>query len=364
MRLQPIALVLLLAAAIAFPLIFSNPFVTTIYFLTVIYAIAATSWNIFAGYTGYIALGHAVFFGTGAYALALICQHWNVPGDVHPFWLLPICGVVACVVALPIGAIALRARGHTFVVITIAVFFIFQLMAYNLRNFTKGSTGLSLPLILAWNAVQYNQIFIYVGLVILVLAFATSWFIRNSKYGLGLLAIRDDEDRARGLGVKTGVSKLAAFVISAFFVGMAGGLWAYYTESISPPFAFDALFDVAVALMTFMGGAGTLIGPLLGAAIIEPTQLYVAFLVQAPGNDALARLQYGLNLVIFGALFLVVLLLLPEGIIPTVRKRWIAFRAGRPSGAAPPRVAPAVAGASTPTGGPQQGPGDGEGPEP
>ena len=363
MRLQPIGLVLLLAAAIAFPLIFSNPFVTTIYFLTVIYAIAATSWNIFAGYTGYIALGHAVFFGTGAYALALICQHWNVPGDVHPFWLLPICGVIACVVALPIGAIALRARGHTFVVITIAVFFIFQLMAYNLRNLTQGSTGLSLPLILAWNAVQYNQIFIYVGLVILVLAFATSWFIRNSKYGLGLLAIRDDEDRARGLGVTTGASKLVAFVISAFFVGMAGGLWAYFTESISPPFAFDALFDVAVALMTFMGGAGTLMGPLLGAVILEPAQLYVAFLVQqTPNNDALARLQYGLNLVIYGGLFLVILLLLPEGIIPTVRKRWIAFRAGRPSTPTVPRAAPAVAGAAAD--GPQQVPSNREGPEP
>ena len=344
MRIRPIGLVLLLAAAIAFPLVFSNGFVTNIFFYTVIFATAATAWNIFAGYTGYIALGHAVFFGTGAYALALMCQHWHVPAGYQPFWLLPLCGLVASAVAVPIGVIALRVRGHTFVVITIAVFFIFQLLAYNLRGLTQGSTGLSLPLVL-WKADEYNQRFIFVGLAILVLAFVTSWFIRNSKFGLGLLAIRDDEDRARGLGIRTGTFKLIAFVISAFFVGMAGGLWAYFNESISPPFAFDALFDVALALMTFMGGAGTLMGPLLGALILEPTQLYVAFLAQSTDNAGLQRLQYGFNLVLFGALFLVVLLLLPEGIIPTVRKRWIAWRSGQRSTPTAPVVAAAGAGA-------------------
>jgi branched-chain amino acid transport system permease protein len=322
MRVQGIGLALLLAAAIAFPLVFSNPAVTTIAFITLYFAISATSWNIFAGYTGYIALGHAVFFGTGAYALALMCQDWHIQGTALggylPFLLLPVCGVLAAVVAVPIGAIALRARGHAFVVITIAIFFIFQLMAYNLRDFTNGSTGLSLP-IPPWGGYTYNLPFFYVGLGILVLAYATSWFIRNSKFGLGLLAIRDDEDRARGLGVKTGPSKLVAFVISAFFVGMAGGLWAYFIESVRPEFAFDALFDVALALTTFLGGAGTLGGPLLGTLLLMPAQQYFA-------------LEYGtsgLYLIVYGALFLVVLLLLPEGIIPTLRKRWIALRARR-----------------------------------
>jgi branched-chain amino acid transport system permease protein len=341
MRLQSIGLVLLLVAAVAFPLVFSNPTVTTIAFITVYFAISATSWNIFAGYTGYIALGHAVFFGTGAYALALMCQDWHIPGGYLPFALLPLCGVLAALVALPIGAVALRARGHAFVVITIAIFFIFQLLAYNLRNITNGSTGLSLP-IPPWNGYVYNLPFIYVGLGILVLAFATSWFVRNSKYGLGLLAIRDDEDRARGLGVRTGPYKLIAFVISAFFVGMAGGLWAYFFESIRPEFAFNALFDVALALTTFLGGAGTLGGPLLGALLLVPAQQYFA-------------LQYGesgLYLIIYGALFLVVLLLLPEGIIPTLRKRWIAARASGPAGPTSAEVATAAAGAATGPGSP------------
>jgi branched-chain amino acid transport system permease protein len=338
MRLQAIGLILLLVAAIAFPLVFSDPTITNIAFFTVIFAVSATSWNIFSGYTGYIALGHAVFFGTGAYALALMCQDWHIPGGYLPFVLLPLCGVLAALVALPVGAIALRARGHAFVVITIAIFFIFQLMAYNLRGITNGSIGLSLP-IPPWSGYVYNPPFIYVGLGILLLAFATSWFVRNSKYGLGLLAIRDDEDRARGLGVKTDLSKLAAFMISAFFVGMAGGLWAYFLGSVFPQTGFDALFDVALALITFLGGAGTLGGPLFGALILVPAQQYFALRYGASG----------LYLVIYGALFLVVLLLLPEGIIPTVRKLWTGWRAMRgTAGPATPGAAAVAAGTGSP----------------
>jgi branched-chain amino acid transport system permease protein len=153
----------------------------------------------------------------------------------------------------------------------------------------------------------------------LILAVGVSWWIRNSKFGLGLLAIRDDEDRALGLGVKTGPSKLIAFVISAFFVGMVGGLHAYYQESIFPAFAFDPLFDIAIALMGFLGGMGTLSGPILGAIILEPTQRY--FTMQFSSN--------GYYLIIYGGLFLAIILLLPEGIIPTINKFWLRWKASR-----------------------------------
>lgn len=311
MKYKPLALLALLAATIAFPLLFSNPTITSIAVLTVIYAAATTAWNIFAGYTGYIALGHAVFFGTGAYALAILCKDWRVTSDYGPILMLPICGIIAAVIAVPLGAIALRARSHTFVVITIAMFFIAQLLVYNLRGLTNGSAGLELP-IPSWTFDVYNLPFYYSGLVILLLALATSWWVRRSKYGLGLLAIRDDEERALGLGVKTGPAKLIAFVISALFVGMLGGLWAYYIESVFPPFAFNALFDVSLALLAFLGGLGTLSGPILGAALLIPAQEYFA-------ADTTLTSWY---LVLYGALFLVVILLLPEGIIPTARKRW------------------------------------------
>lgn len=302
-----------LAVAIAFPLVFSNPAITTIAFFTLVFAAAGSGWNIFSGYSGYIALGHAAFFGLGCYTMAIICQRYHIPGGWLPFAFVPVAGLVAAVFAIPVGAIALRTRRHTFVVITIAIFFIFQLLAYNLRGLTNGSSGMELP-IPPWSGALFNLPFYYVILAVLLLAVGTSWVVRHSKYGLELLAIRDDEDRARGLGVRTVWVKLSAFVLSAFFVGMTGAVWAYFLESIYPPFAFDAQFDVVIALMAFLGGLGTISGPLLGALIIIPVQQYFA----------VAYGENGLYLVFYGVLFLIVILLLPEGIVPAVSQRIFA----------------------------------------
>ena len=312
-------LIALLAAFIAFPFVFSDPATTTVAVFTLFFAAAASGWNIFSGYTGYIALGHAVYFGIGAYAMALLCQAWNIPAGYAPFFLLPLAGLIAVAFAVPFGWIALRTRRHTFVVITIATFFIMQLMAYNLRGITQGSAGLSLPIPFDWSADFFNLPFYFVALAILLLAFGTSWWVRNSKYGLGLLAIREDEDRALGLGVNTGPFKLTAFVLSAFFVGMVGALHAYFNSSIFPPFAFDALFDVAIALMAFLGGMGTLFGPILGALILVPAQQYLTIISQSSGY----------NLIMYGVIFLAIILLLPEGIIPTLSKRWNKWKTSR-----------------------------------
>ncbi len=337
---KTIGLVLVLVLAIIFPLIFPNPAVTTIAVFTLIFAAAATGWNVFSGYTGYISLGHAAYFGVGGYAMAILCQDWKVPGGYLPFLLVPLAGLVAAIFAIPLGWIALRVRRHTFVVITIAMFFILQLLSYNLRDITNGSTGLSLPIPTDWSGDFFAFPFYYVALTLLIVAVAISWWVRNSKYGLGLLAIRDDEDRALGLGVKTGSSKLVAFVISALIVGMVGAIWAYFVESIYPPSGFDATFDVAVVLMAYLGGLGTISGPILGALILEPAQQYFT-------------LQYGANgyyLVIYGALFLVIMLLLPRGIIPTLNERWVKFQYARhrqhPENA-PPVAALSTSGASS-----------------
>ena len=338
---KPIGLLVLLALVIVFPLLFSNPAVTTIMVFTLMFAAAATGWNIFSGYTGYIALGHAAYFGIGAYALALICQHWNIPGGYLPFWIVPIAGLVAAVCAIPMGWIALRVRRHTFVVITIAMFFICQLLAYNLTSLTNGSIGLTLPIPIDWSGDFFDIPFYYVSLAILLFAIAVSWYVRNSKYGLGLLAIRDDEDRALGLGVKTGPSKLVAFVISALIVGMVGAIWGYFIESIYPPSAFDANFDIAIALMGFMGGMGTIAGPILGAFILEPAQQY--FTLQFSQN--------GIYLLIYGALFLAVILLLPRGIIPTLGERWTKYQVIRRQSLQESSIsAPALSATSPPNG--------------
>ena len=325
-------LLALLVIAFLFPLQISpDTAATGIAVFTLMFAAWTTSWNIFSGYSGYVALGHAAFFGTGAYALGVMCQRWHIgsksvsflflhiPADYTPFLLVPLAGLVAGLVALPLGWIALHTRRHTFIVITIAIFFVFQLLAENnLLNLTNGTKGLEFP-VPTWTYPFYNFPFYYAMLVILLLALAASWWVRHSKYGLGLLAIRDDEDRALGLGVKTEPSKLAAFVISAIFVGMLGAVWGYFQYSISPQFAFDPLDDIAVALMGFLGGMGTLAGPIIGALILEPTQQYFTVYFGASGY----------YLIIYGALFLAIMLLLPEGIVPTLRKWWSRWRARR-----------------------------------
>lgn len=312
-----------------FPLVITNPAYTSIAFFTLVFAAAGTAWNIFSGYTGYIALGHAAFFGLGCYTIALGSEWLKLPAGWLPFALVPVAGVVAAIFAVPFGVIALRTRRHTFVVITIALFFIFQLAAFNLRGVTGGSAGLSLPIPLQWTGAGgtlFNLPFYYVILAILLLTVATSWYVRNSKYGLELLAIRDDEDRALGLGVRTGFLKLSAFTLSAFFVGMCGAVWAYFLGAIFPQFAFNPLFDVLVALMAFLGGLGTISGPLLGALLIVPVQQYFT----------LSFADNGWYLIFEGIIFLGVILLLPQGIVPAVSKLFV----GRQSAETEAPVAP------------------------
>lgn len=303
-----------------FPVLFTNPTVTTIAVFSVIYMASATAWNSFSGYSGYISIGHAVFFGVGAYAMALVSVDNNLTAGYGMFWLVPLGGLVAGAVAVPYGILVLRTRRHTFVVLTIAVLFIFQLLAYNLP-FTKGSRGVALPTPL-WTASGYNDRFYYAALFVLLVAVALSVAVRRSRFGLQLLAIRDDEDRAAGLGVRTTRVKLIAFVVSALAVGMAGAVWAFFLGQIYPQFAFSPIFDLSVAIMAFFGGLGTLSGPLLGAALLESLQQY--FAIQYSSDN--------IYLIAYGALFLAVIVLLPRGVIPSISDalaQWRARRGGR-----------------------------------
>jgi branched-chain amino acid transport system permease protein len=316
----------LLLVALTFPLVVSNLVVVNGAVLVLMFAGLATSWNIFSGYTGYNALGHTVFFGFGAYTIALISTNQHIQGGFGLFWLVPVAGVVAAIFALPIGWIALRMRGHAFVITTLIMVFIFQMLAFNLRGITLGSAGLFLPLPgfpIDW----YFLPFYYVQLAVLVAALLVSWYIRSSRYGLWLLSIRDDEDRAEGLGVRTGSSKLVAWVISGFFTGMIGAMFAYFFGTVYPQYVFDPALSITIVLMAFLGGVGTLSGPVLGAVILETAQLYFNM-----------NSQTGYYQIFLGALFLIVMLLLPQGIVPSLFKLWNAFRIRSGAGSSP--VAP------------------------
>jgi branched-chain amino acid transport system permease protein len=299
-------LLLLIAVAIAFPQVITNPATTNYGVFALIFVTVASAWNIFSGNTGYISVGHAVFFGSGAYALGVAAHGWNINGD-EAFLLVPFAGVAGALIAVPFGLIALRVRRHTFIVITIAFFFIFQLMAYNL-SFTNGTSGLNAPF-LSWPAASYNTPFYYIALAFAAGTILIAWLIRRTRFGLQLRAIRDDEDRARGLGVKAMKVKLGAFVISGALTAMIGSVWFFYITQVQPNTGFDPLFDLLVVLMAFFGGYGTIAGPVLGALIIEPGTLWLNAQPQFSGGYV--------SEILLGSVFLIVVLFVPRGIIPT-----------------------------------------------
>jgi branched-chain amino acid transport system permease protein len=322
---KSLGIVVVFVVALIVPAIAPDPATTNIAVFTMMYIGLATAWNIMGGYTGYISLGHAGFFGFGAYALGLMLAHLKIAGGYTPFLLVPVAGVLTAVMAVGIGWFALRTRAATFVIVTIAFMFMLQLLAENLVGLTGGGAGLSFP-IPPWGGDFFNTPYYYAMLVLAALGLGASWLIRNSKFGLGLLAIRDDEDKALSVGVPTRAFKLTAFVVSACLVGMIGAVYGYYVTYIYPQFVVDPLIGISMVLMVFLGGLGTLSGPVLGALILEPAQLWLAY------NYGASRLY----LVFYAAVFLIVILLLPRGIVPSaldLLEKW-RVKAG-PSSPAP-----------------------------
>jgi branched-chain amino acid transport system permease protein len=304
-----LGLLVLLGFALVLPAIAPDSATTNMAVFTLMYVGLATAWNIMGGYTGYISLGHAGFFGFGSYSLGLLLAKLGIEGGYAPFLFVPVAGALTALLAVVVGWFALRTRAATFVIVTIAFMFMLQLLAENLVGLTGGGAGLGFP-VPPWRGDFYNIPFYYAMLALAVLALAISWWIRRSKFGLGLLAIRDDEDKALAVGVPARAFKLTAFVVSAALVGMIGGVYGYYVTYIYPQFVVDPLIGISMVLMVFLGGLGTIGGPVLGAVILEPAQLWLAY------NFGASRLY----LVLYASVFLLVILLMPRGIIPSVRE--------------------------------------------
>jgi branched-chain amino acid transport system permease protein len=307
------------ALAVA-PLVLSAHWVVNLLIFTVMYAALASAWNVVGGYAGYPSLGHAAFFGVGAYAVAIWFSRHDVGSGYRPFLVLPLVGVAVALVGLPIAWVAMRTRADVFAIVTITLLFVVQVLAFNLRSLTGGSQGVGInpP---PFPADTYERPFYYAMLVLLAVAVAVSYGILRTKLGLSLAAVRADEDKARGVGVRVTGVKLLAFAVSVGIAAMVGGVWAYYISFVYPQFAIDPLVTIGMVLMTFLGGKGTLWGPVLGAFILVPAQQYLAY-------------RLGANqfyLIGYAAIFLVIMLLLPRGILPSLRER---FRR-RPGPAAP-----------------------------
>jgi branched-chain amino acid transport system permease protein len=303
---------------------------------TLMYAVMSSAWNLLGGFAGYPSLGNAAFFGIGAYAVALWFKHHAIITGYEPFILLPLIGLLGAAVGIPIAAIAMRTRSDVFAIITITLLFVAQILAFNLHGLTGGAQGLSIT-VAPFSPAGFERPFYYVLLCLLAVSMAITFGIMRSKLGLSLASVRADEDKARAVGVRVTGIKLLAFAVSAGLTAMVGAVWAYYESFIYPQFAFDPLITIAVVLMTFLGGRGTLWGPVIGAVILEAGQQYLAY--QLGGNQV--------YLIAYALVFLVIILLMPRGILPTIQDRIRRRRRRAAVGPATPVAQPAVSAMSS-----------------
>jgi branched-chain amino acid transport system permease protein len=289
---------------VVFPMLSDDAYYQNMIILSMVFAIAASGLNIIMGYAGYVSLGHGAIIGLGGYTIGILATRID---SVSPWiWVLA-AGVVAGLVAAGLGFVALRASGASFVIITVAFLFLIQIIAINAGPLTNGTDGLTLPLP-DWSMDYMNWPFYYGLLGILALQILLSWWVRRTKLGMGLVAIRGDESKAATIGINLPVQKIIGFIASSVFVGAGGAIYGYYLTFIDPRGMFGILLSVQILLSLLVGGSGTLWGPVLGAFLVEP--------LNEIANNSLGG--GNVRLLLFGGLLALVVILLPRGILPAV----------------------------------------------
>jgi branched-chain amino acid transport system permease protein len=259
-------------------------------------ATLAQGWNIIGGYTGYASFGNSVFYGLGAYGVAIAMVQFKLP-----FWVGMIAGLVLAVLfAAALGAAVLRLKGHYFAICTLALAFIMTAIVSNLE-IAGSNIGLVLPLL------KSDVLFYELALGLLVLATITVWWLANSRFGLALISIRENEEGAAVMGVNTTLYKILAFMLSAAFTGLAGGIYAYYITFIDPIGVFDVALNVKMIIMAVFGGPGTVLGPVVGALILSTI------------SEILATKVTSVASMFFGIVIVIAVVFMPRGIADVIR---------------------------------------------
>jgi ABC-type branched-subunit amino acid transport system ATPase component/ABC-type branched-subunit amino acid transport system permease subunit len=272
--------------------------------LCFLFAIMASGWNIISGLTGYVSLGHSFFLGMGMYTGSLLSRATGMP----PSYFILISMLVTVFSAVIIGAIILRTKSHSFVIITIAVLLSAQLIASNWRSFTGGTEGLVFKSP-SWAHALGNMPYYYMFFGILLLTIALVWFITNSRLGDGFTAIRDDEAKAASIGINTTLYKIIAYAVSAAPFGLAGAIYAQYLGFVNPIGSFNILLSVYLVLAALVGGKGTLWGPIIGGFII------------ALANEVATISSGGVSarVLIMGLVLVITVMFVPQGLLNSIK---------------------------------------------
>ena len=284
---------------LVFPILIEDPYLLRILTLASIFAIFAASWDLLSGFTGQMNFGHALFFGVSSYTAALLNLHFNIP----PWGTIPLGALAAVLAGLVIGIPCLRLRGTYLALTTLAFPIILMGIVFALPDITGGELGLSGLDRLAKSRV----VAFYITVVLMIALVVTMWKITDSNTGIIFHAIREDEVAVRAAGINTTRYKLLAFCLSGFFAGIAGGLYAHYMR-IAGPSTLEVSMSFQVVIWAVFGGVVTIWGPVGAVFILFPLLEFF-------------RLWPEIRLLLFAFVILLILLYMPEGLLPWIRDK-------------------------------------------
>lgn len=301
------AIVLFGLAAVS-PLLTGDAYFLDTIVLFLMWGAISSAWNVAGGYAGQVSLGHAAFFGIGAYSAAVLTVHWGLSP-----WIGLVLGMALSIVAgLIIGYLSNRLRGPYFVLATIAFAQVLLITASRWREMTMGSEGIPVPFKPGfWTlGLQSKVSWLYLTLAFALVLYLVQVYLEVSRMGYQLAGVREDEDAAQALGIPSRRLKVMAVAISAAFTSAGGTFWAQYVGFVDPFYVFSIDLSILFALNTIIGGTGTALGPFLGAILITSLEHYLRATLSgiAPG-------LIGIHLIIFGCLLIVMVRFVPQGLV-------------------------------------------------
>jgi branched-chain amino acid transport system permease protein len=292
-----VGIILLVAAVLAALPMFGSDVLIQFGINTLLLAVLAQSWNIIGGYTGYASFGNSVFYGLGSYGVAIAMVQWNLPFAVGMIF----GAVLAVAFAFLLGVPVLRLRGHYFAIATLALAQVMSAIVSNI-SLAGQNIGLVLP------PLNNDPLFYELSLGLLVIATLTVFWLTRSRFGFGLIAIRENEEGAAVMGVNTTLYKVLAFALSGLFAALAGGIHAYWITFLDPDSAFDISLNVKMIIMAVFGGPGTVLGPVLGAFVLSAV------------SEVLSSEVTNVAGLFFGMVVVAAVVLMPRGVADVIRQ--------------------------------------------
>jgi branched-chain amino acid transport system permease protein len=296
----------LFAVAALVPVVVRDSFILDSLILILLWGALSSAWNVAGGYAGQVSLGHAAFFGVGAYAAALTSARYH-----QSPWLGLLVGVVLSLVAGgAIGFLSNRLKGPYFALSTIAFAEVLKIVASRWRGFTSGSEGVPVPFRPGFWTLGLGHVqWVYLALVVAILYYLVQVYLERSRIGYQLAGVREDEDAAEALGIDSRRRKVQAVMLSAALTSVCGSLWAQYVGFVDPIHVFSIDLSVRFALNTIIGGIGTALGPFLGSILITSLETYL----RATFSGMKAGFG-GIYLIIYGVVLILVVRWAPEGL--------------------------------------------------